>query len=112
MPSFSGKYQHETRGTIEVEFSQRDGGQRWHVVVKNGMTRRECSTWQPDPWGAVRELVGSVLDAAQGDDSEPPLYDLNQKLPRQVSSTVRRRGERLPSGLLPSGLPPWTPPTD
>jgi hypothetical protein len=55
MPSFTGKYQHETRGTIEVEFNQRDGGQRWHVVVKNGLTRREVSTWQPDPWGAVRE---------------------------------------------------------
>jgi hypothetical protein len=104
MPSFTGTYRHETRGDIEVEFSQRDGGQRWHVIVKNGMARRECSTWQPDPWGAVRELVGNVLDAAQGDDSEPPLYDLNQKLPRPVSSTVRRRGR------LASGLPPWRPP--
>jgi len=51
MPSFTGTYRHETRGDIDVEFHQRDGGQRWHVVVRNGMTRREVSTWQPDPMG-------------------------------------------------------------
>ena len=105
MPSFTGTYRHETRGDVQVEFNQRDSGQRWHVVVKNGMTRKEHETWQPDPWGAVRELVGSVLDADQRDDSSPPLYDLNQKLPRRASSTIRRRGR-----YLPSGLPTWRPP--
>jgi len=76
------------------------------------MTRREASIWEPaDPWQTARDLVASVINAAQSDDNEPSLYDLNQKLPRPVSPTVKRRG-RLASGFKPSGLPPWTPPTD
>lgn len=109
MPSFKGVYHHEVRGDVQIEFSQRPGAERWRVVVKNGMTRREHETWQPDPWGTVRDLVGSVLDAEQrADDDSGPKYDLNQKRPQRVSSTIRRRG----SPGLPSGLPPWTPPTD
>ena len=109
MPSFSGTYRHETRGDIAVEFNQRDGGQRWHVVVKNGMTRREVSTWQPDPWGAVRDLVGSVLDAAQGDDSEPARFDMNVELgkPSAPPTPVRRRG-KFPPGSVPEWRPPET----
>jgi hypothetical protein len=105
MPSFKGVYQHE-RGDVQIEFNQRDNGSRWHVVAKNGMTRREVSIWEPaDPWQSARNLVADVLNASQADDVEPPRYDLNQKLPRQVSSTVvRRRGQQ------DTGLPPWRPP--
>jgi len=107
MSSFSGVYRHPVRGDVQVEFNQRDGGERWSVTVKNGMTRREVSTWQPDPWNVVRDLVASVLDVDQREDSPPPRYDLNKKLAKPISSTVRRRGK-----YLSSGLPPWTPPTD
>jgi hypothetical protein len=107
MPSFTGIYRHEQRGDVHVEFNQRDGGQRWHVVVKNGMARRELSTWQPDPWGAVRELGGSVLDAAREDDSEPPKYDMNKRLvkPSATPTPLRRR-----SKASPGDLPDWKPP--
>jgi hypothetical protein len=107
MPSFTGTYRHEARGDVQIEFNQRDGGQLWHIVVKSGMTRREVSTWQPDPWGAVRDLVGSVLDAAPGDDSEPTRFDMNKRLakPSATPMPLRRRGK-----VQPSDLPEWKPP--
>jgi hypothetical protein len=107
MPSFTGTYRHEARGDVQIEFNQRDGGQRWHIVVKNGMTRREVSTWQPDPWGAVRDLVGSVLDAVPGDDSEPSRFNMNVKLgkPSAAPTPLRRRGK-----IAPGDLPEWKPP--
>jgi hypothetical protein len=105
MPSLKAVYQHAVRGTVEVEGSQRDGGERWSITARNGMIRRQVETFGPDPWSAVRDLVREVLDADQRDDSSPPRYDLNKKIARPVSSTVRRRGK-----YLPSGLPPWIPP--
>jgi hypothetical protein len=100
MPSFTGTYRHEQRGDVHVD-------QRWHIVVKSRMARREVSTWQPDPWGAVRELVGNVLDAAQADDSEPPKYDMNKRLvkPSATPTPLRRRGR-----VSPGDLPEWKPP--
>jgi hypothetical protein len=107
MPSFTTVYRHKTRGNVEIEGNQRDGGERWSITAKNGMVRRQVEDFGPDPWSAVRDLVREVLNADQRDDSGPPRYDLNKKLARPVSSTVRRRGK-----YLPSGLPPWTAPTD
>ena len=107
MPSFKGVYQHETRGDVAIEANLRDGGQRWHIVVKSGMARRELSTYQPDPWGAVRDLVGSVLDAAQSDDSEPR-FDMNRRLVKRAAASpipLRRRGK-----VQPGDLPEWKPP--
>ena len=105
MPLFHGSYKHETRGDVEVEFAQRDGGLRWHVVVKNGMTRCEESTWAPSPWPTVARLIDSALDAGQPDDSAPR-YDLNKKMPPRVSSTIKRRH----GSLKDPGLGPWSPP--
>jgi hypothetical protein len=111
MPSFTGTYRHEARGDVQIEFNQRDGGQRWHVVVKNGMTRREVSIWEPaNPWEAMRNLVADVLNDAQG-DSEPSRFDMNQRLiKRPVAPTpiaLRRRG-KFPPGSLPEWRPPET----
>jgi len=55
----------------------------------------------------VRDLVGSVLDAAQSDDSEPARFDLNRKLVKSAAkpTPLRRRGK-----VLPTDLPTWTPP--
>lgn len=109
MPSFSGTYRHETRGDVQVEFSQRDGGQRWHVVVKNGMTRREVSIWEPaDPWQAMRDLVADVLNDASR-DVEPARFDMNQRLvKRPVAPTPLRRRGRVSPGDLPEWKPPET----
>ena len=107
MPSFTGKYRHETCGDVEVEFNQRDGGQRWHVVVKNGMTRREVSIWEPaNPWQAMRDLVADVLNDANR-DVEPTKFDMNQRLVKRPVAPTPLRGRRKVS---PGDLPHWEPP--